>query len=121
KLEKSWSQYPQPNPSGMQLDVRGNYRDHGLYYFLEVEEIVNNTELSLEAEWDHKNKLASMTAMPNIMGARLDAATSAINENELMIELPFIKDVLALKDEDINEYIRMYNNGDSNGPQVDIT
>ncbi|HLR65395.1 MAG TPA: DUF6583 family protein [Pseudogracilibacillus sp.] len=121
KLEKSWSEYQQHNPIGMQLDVSGNYRDHGLYYFLEVEEILNNTELSLEAEWDHKNKLASMTAMPNIMGAKLDAATFAINENELMIELPFIKDVLALKDEDINEYIRMFNNGYSDGPQVDFT
>lgn len=104
--ELTWQEYTQKNAIASNFELSGEYQDlysdSGLDPF-SPEQILNNSSLTIKTEQDIKNKKVSAEFIANIAGMKIDDIRLYLTDKQIMFGLPFLDDILLIKNEDIDK------------------
>lgn len=108
--ELDWLEVTENNPVASNLEVSAQFNDPGFFGYgtmADIEEIVNNSTLSVSSESDFKNKQIVAQLDANVAGLDFSDFRFSLDENTLLVDLPFLDEVLKLEDQDIGPFLHM--------------
>lgn len=104
--ELAWAEATEKNPTEAIVDISAEYNDpYAFGGVSEMEEIVNNSSLTIKSQADMKGKKIFADIEADAMGMKFDGIRMALSDTTLLLELPFLKDVLQIESEDLSELL----------------
>src|SRR5690625_655919 len=95
--ELEFMEMTEENPSESTVNITANYNDPNAFGGpSEVEEIINNAKISLLAQADIQEELLFTDITAEVMRVTFDDFKFGLEGNKLLIDLPFLKDVLLI-------------------------
>lgn len=104
--ELAWAEVTEKNPTEATIDISAEYNDpYAFGGVSEIEEMVNNSTVTIKSQADMKGKKLFADVEADIAGMKFDGIRLALTDTALLLELPFLKDVLQVESEDIGELL----------------
>ncbi|MFD1850736.1 DUF6583 family protein [Oceanobacillus bengalensis] len=105
QAEIDWSKASYEKPTEQAIELSAEYNDPAAgtenYATVDPAQIINNSSITLTAQADVPNKQISTELAANISGIEIDGLSAYITDEKLMVGLPFIEEILQIKDEDL--------------------
>lgn len=107
--ELDWLEYTENNPIESTVDVSVQFNDPGFfgYGMVDIEELVNNSKISIVGQSDIKNKQLTTDLNANIAGLDFSDFRFGLTEESLLVDLPFLNDVLRIDGKDTGPFLHM--------------
>lgn len=101
--EIAWTELSKEKPTSSTITVSAEYNDpYSFGDFNEIEEIINQSSLTLHTETDMKGKQLLVDAEANIAGITFEDFRIYLTDERLLIELPFLDDALQIESKDLS-------------------
>ena len=101
--ELAWAELSQEKPTSSTITASAEYNDpYSFGGFNEIEEIINQSSLTLHTETDMKGKQLLVDAEANIAGVTFEDFRIYLTDKHLLIELPFLDDALQVESKDLS-------------------
>ncbi|AXI09643.1 hypothetical protein CUC15_12225 [Oceanobacillus zhaokaii] len=102
--ELDWYEHSKENATESKIDLSGEYNvptSEAAYGGVDPSQIINNSNITITAATDMKNKQVSTNIAASIGGFEVNDVNLSFTNEKLMLSLPFIEEVIQLKDEDL--------------------
>jgi len=104
--EIAWQEVTEENPVESDIVLSAEYNDPAPFgSAAEVEEIINNSTVTINAQQDIENKSLFADVSADIAGLTFDDIRLHLTDTDLLVELPFLDDVLQLESEDTGKLL----------------
>lgn len=104
--ELAWAEMTEENPTEALINLSAEYNDpYAFGGVSEIEEIVNNSTITMKSQADMKNEKIFADIEADIAGMTFDDIRFGVEDDSLLLQLPFLNEVLQLKDEDLGKLL----------------
>jgi len=104
--ELAWAEMTKSKPTATTINASVMYNDpYSFGGYNEIEEIVNQSSVTLHTETDMKKEQLLVDAEANIAGINFDDFRIYITDQVLLIDLPFLDDALQIESEDLSKLL----------------
>lgn len=104
--ELAWLEVTEENPTESVIDLSAEYKDpYAFGGVSEMEEIVNNSTVKITSQADLKGEKLFANIEADVAGMKFEDIRFGLTDTTLLLELPFLKDVLQLESEDLSELL----------------
>lgn len=107
--EVKWQEYAQKNAIASTFELSGEYNDPNSeegFGLFSPDQLINSSSLTLKTEQDIDNKRMSAELIANIAGMEIDNVNAYLTDQEFMLGLPFLDDILLVKNKDVNRLLK---------------
>ncbi|RDW21615.1 DUF6583 family protein [Oceanobacillus chungangensis] len=102
--ELDWYEHSKENATESKVDLSGEYNvpsTEAAYGGVDPSQIINNSNLTITAATDMENKQISTDIAASIGGIEVNDVNLSFTNEKLMLSLPFVEEVIQLKDADL--------------------
>ena len=100
--ELAWAELAQEKPTESTIDISAEYQDpYAFGGVSEIEEMINNSTISIRTQADMKEKVMFADLQADIAGMTFEDFRFNLTDTLLLVELPFLEEVLQLDSEDL--------------------
>src|SRR5699024_10331271 len=110
KLELDWLEFTENNPTESTIDISAEFNDPGFFGYgmmVDVEEIINNSKISMTSQQDMKEKQVAGEISAEIAGMEFSDFRFGLTDELVLLDLPFLKETLQLKSADTGKFLHM--------------
>lgn len=109
ELELDWLQFTENNPVESTVDISAQFNDPGFfgYGMIDVEEIVNNSTISVTSQTDMKNKQLTGDLNASVAGFDFSDFQFGLTDEAILVDLPFLNETLVLEGKDTGKVLHM--------------
>ncbi|MFZ3576350.1 hypothetical protein [Virgibacillus sp. DJP39] len=105
--ELNWQEKVQENPTESTYELSATYNDPSANVTLfGPSQIINNSTLTLKNATDFKNKKMATEISGAFGGITIDGLSFYLTSEKLLVELPFLKELLQMKEGDIGQLLK---------------
>lgn len=104
--ELEWAEMSEENPTESKIDLSAEFNDPNSFGGVsEAEEIINNSTINITSQADLEAEELFADIEADVAGMTFDDIRFGITENKLLLQLPFLKDVLQLEGDDTGKLL----------------
>lgn len=110
QLELDWLQFTENNPVESTVDISAQFNDPGFFgmgMMIDVEEIINNSTISVKTQTDMKNKQLTGDLNAQIAGLDFSGFRFGLTDEFALVDLPFLEDILQIDSKDTGKILHM--------------
>ncbi|WP_404453791.1 hypothetical protein [Oceanobacillus kapialis] len=108
--EMEWLETSKENPTESTVELSAEYNDPygstGYGMGMDPSQIINNSTITLTTAADMEGKKISTELAASMAGIEIDGVQFHVTAEKVLLGLPFINDVLQLKDEDLGPLLK---------------
>ncbi|PAV30430.1 hypothetical protein CIL05_08130 [Virgibacillus profundi] len=109
--ELSWLEQTETTPTESTVELSAEYNvpnnmGGGGFGTVDPAQIINNSTITITGATDMENKKASAALKADIGGMEIDDINFYLTAEKIMVGLPFIEELLQLKDEDLGNLLK---------------
>src|SRR5699024_3844586 len=104
--ELEWAEMSEENPTESNIELSAEYNDPKSFGGVsEVEEIINNSTINITSQADLEVEEIFADIEADIAGLTFEDIRFRVTDNIMLLQLPFLKDVLQLKSDDTGKLL----------------
>ena len=104
--ELEWAEMSEENPTESKMELSAEYNDPNSFGGVsEVEEIINNSTINITSQADLEAEEIFADIEADVAGLTFDDIRFGITDNTMLLQLPFLKDVLQLNGDDTGKLL----------------
>ncbi|WP_042223278.1 flagellar basal body-associated FliL family protein [Oceanobacillus manasiensis] len=109
--EMDWLETSKENPTESTVELSAEYNDPygggtGYGMGMDPSQIINNSTITLKSAADMEEKLLSTEIAASFGGMEIDGINVHVTAEKILLGLPFIEEILQLKDEDLGPLLK---------------
>src|SRR5699024_1813387 len=108
-LELGWLEVTENNPTESKIDVSATFNDPGFFGYgmgFDIEDIINNSTISVVSQQDMKEKEATANVNAEIAGLKFEDFNAALTDEFFLLDLSFLNDTLKVADVDLGNVLQ---------------